>query len=131
MAVIDSSDVVLKYNSSALTAVEDCNGIQLEWATSDSLPFGADLKRKRVVGVLIPGDVTGKVPLDDTGGSDYMLLHADCVAKTARTFEVECGATISRQLTMTCIKCDPILAGGDVTMAEFTLVNTGATLTET
>lgn len=130
MALIDSSDVTISWNSAPLTEVDECNGIQIERSTSDSVPFGADVRKKRVSGFFISEDVTLKVPLDDTAGTDFMLLWADYKANTERTFEVSLGASVSRSLSMTIIKANPILVGGEITFYEFTLANTGGTLTE-
>jgi len=130
MALADSSDIVISWNAAPLTTVEECNGIQLEMASGDSLPFGADLKRKRVTGVRIPDDVTFKVPFDDGAGTDFTILNAAFKAGTAAAFKVAIGATVHRTLTMTPTKCNPIPAGGETTMVEITLVNTGTALTE-
>jgi hypothetical protein len=130
MAFADSSDVIFSWAGSPLTAVEDCNGIQIELASGESLPYGADLRKKRVTGIRIADDVTFKVPFDDAGGSDFTILNAAHKAKTEAAFKGAIGATVYRQLNMTCTKCNPIPAGGETVMAEITLVNTGTALTE-
>lgn len=130
MAFAGSNDIVLSWAGAPLTAVEDCNGISWELASGESLPFGATLRKKRVIGVLIPEDVTFKVPFDDAAGSDFTILNAAFKAKTEAAFKVAIGATVYRQLDMTVTKLNPVLAGGEVTMIEGTLVNTGATMTE-
>jgi hypothetical protein len=130
MAFADSSDIVISWSGAPLTAVEDCNGIQIEMASGETLPYGADLRKKRVTGIRIPDDVTFKVPFDDAGGSDFTILNAAFKAKTEVAFKVAIGATVYRQLSMTPTKCNPIITGGETTMCEVTLANTGATLTE-
>lgn len=128
--IISSDQVAISWNGSALTAVEDCSGINIELATGELLPFGASLKRKAVTGVKIADDVTLKVPMDDTGGSDFVILAAAHKAKTAAALKVQYGATYYRQLTMVPIACNPIPAGGDVQMVEVKLANTGTAVTE-
>lgn len=130
MAFADSSDIVLSWSGAPLTAVEECNGIQIEMASGEALPFGADLRKKRVTGIRIPDDVTFKIPFDDTAGTDFTILNAAFKAKTEAAFKVAIGATVYRQLSMTPVKCNPVLAGGETTMVEVTLVNTGTALTE-
>lgn len=130
MALIDGSDVVISWNGAELTAVEDCNGINLEYATREFLPYHADLKHKKVTGIQIADDVTFKVPMNDAGGSDYVILETARRAKTEAAFKVQYGATYYRQLTMAITKINPVPGGGDFVMAEVTLVNTGTAVTE-
>jgi len=134
MALVASNDAAIKWNAAELTAVEECGGIQWELESGEYLPFGSDMRRKRVTGVYVAEDVTLRVPMNTTAGSDYMLLNADYKAKTERAFKVEydSGGTVYRQLNMTIVKANPILSNssGEVTMVEFTLVNTGATKSE-
>lgn len=129
-----SDDNAIKWNAAELTEVEECDGIKWELESGEYLPFGSDLRRKRITGVSIADDVTLRVPMNHTAGSDYMLLNADYKAKTARAFRVDydSAATYYRQLTMTIVSCNPILsnASGEVTMVEVKMVNTGSTITE-
>jgi hypothetical protein len=130
MPILGSDQVEISWEAAELTAIEECNGIVLELASGELCPFGANLKRKAVVGVQIADDVTFKVPMNDTAGSDFVIMDAAYKAKTEGTFKVMYGATYYRSLEMTATKCNPIPSGGEITMVEVTLVNTGDTLTE-
>ena len=130
MALVDSSDIEVSWEAAPLTAVEDCNGINVELATGERLPYGADLKYKNVTGIRISDDVTFKVPLDDTAGSDFVILAGVHKAKSVGTLKVKYGSTYYRSLEMVCTRCNPIPVGGEVVMVEITLVNNTATLTE-
>ena len=129
-----SNDNAIKWNGAELTAVEDCDGIKWELESGEFLPYGSDLRRKRITGVTVADDVTLRVPMKHTAGSDYMLLNADYKAKTARALRVDYDAagTYYRQLTMTIVSCNPIIstASGEVTMVEVKMVNTGSSITE-
>lgn len=128
--LLGSDDLVISWNAAALTAVEDFSGISWELATGDLCPFGSDMKRKAVTGIFVADDVTLKVPMNDTAGSDFMVLNAAAKAKTECALKAAYGATYYRQLSMTITKANPVPAGGEITMVEFTLVNSGATRTE-
>lgn len=134
MPLVASHETTIKWNGAALTAVEDCDGIKWELESGEFLPYGADLRRKRVTGVYVPEDVTLRVPMNTTAGSDYVVLNADYKAKTERAFRVEynTGGSFYRQLNMTIVKANPIIstASGEVTMVEFVLVCTGSTKSE-
>jgi hypothetical protein len=134
MTLHASDAAAIKWNAGELTAVEECSGIMWELENGEYLPYGSDLRRKRITGVYVADDVTLRVPFNTTAGSDYLLLNADYKAKTERAFRVEYDAagTFYRQLNMTITKCNPIIsnASGEVTMVEVTLVNTGTTKSE-
>jgi len=132
MPLLGSVDAAILWNAAELTAVEECPGIAWELETGELLPIGGDLRRKAVTGVYVADDVSIKVPMDSTAGSDYMLLNADYKAKTARALRVnyDGAAAIYRSLTMTITKANPVIVNGQITMVEFTLVNTGTTKTE-
>lgn len=130
MALAGSNDITISWAGSPLTAVEECSGIQYELANGDALPFGSSLQRKRVIGVRIPDNVTLSIPFDDAAGSDFTILNTAFKARTEAAFKVTIGSTVSREISMTAIKCNPVLAGGEVTMVEVELAPTGSTLTE-
>ena len=129
-----SDDNAIKWNGAELTEVEECDGIKWELESGEFLPFGSDLRRKRVTGVYVAEDVTLRVPMNHTAGSDYMLLNADYKAKTERALRVDydSAGTYYRELDMTIVSCNPIVStqSGEVTMVEVKMVNTGSAIAE-